>query len=59
MMWRVYVNACSTWKHAANSLRLSFLCHQRIFNLSSPVLKSIQDGYLFFSEWYDELTDKG
>ena len=38
---------------------LSFLCHQRIFNLSSPVLKSIQDGYLFFSEWYDELTDKG
>lgn len=36
-----------------------FLSHDRIFNLDSDVLKSIDQGYNFFSTWFVELMDKG
>ena len=36
-----------------------FLSHRRIFHVDSCVLKSIQDGYAFFTEWYKNLSEEG
>ena len=36
-----------------------FLSHNRIFTMDSDVLKSVDQGYNFFTTWFVELMDKG
>ena len=36
-----------------------FLSHGRISNMESDVLKSINNGYRFFSSWLDQILNNG
>lgn len=36
-----------------------FLSHDRVFTMDSDVLKSIDQGYNFFTTWFNELAKKG
>ena len=48
-----YLEACN------KLFEKGFLCHERIRNKDSEVLKNIQQGYSYFSSWLTSILEKG
>ena len=48
-----YLEACS------KLFENGFLSRERIMNMDSSVLKSIDEGYQFFTTWMDKILEKG
>lgn len=48
-----YLEACS------KLFEKGFLSHDRVMNMDSEVLKSISEGYNFFTTWMDQILENG
>ena len=48
-----YVEACN------KIFEEGFLSHKKITNMDSEVLKSINEGYKFFTSWLNQILDDG
>jgi len=49
-----------TYLEACNKLfEQGFLSHERIRSMDSKILKNMQDGYSYFSNWLTSILDKG
>ena len=56
----VNVELCLKYLEAYNKLfENGFLSHKQVLSLQSPVLKSIDDGFSYFTTWHNNLTTKG
>ncbi|XP_065911308.1 uncharacterized protein [Dysidea avara] len=56
----VSVELCLKYLEACNKLfENGYLSHKKIVSLQSPVLKSIEDGYSYFTTWHKNLSTKG
>ncbi len=49
---RAYLQACN------QIFEEGFLSHRGIYDMNSPVLQSINEGYQFFVNWYNALDGK-
>lgn len=48
-----YLEACS------QLFEKGFLSHNKVLDMNSSVLKSIDDGFTFFTNWMDQIFEKG
>ena len=56
----VNVELCLKYLEACNKLfENGFLSHKQVLSLQSPVLKSIDDDFSYFTTWHNNLTTKG
>ncbi len=49
----MYLEACS------KVFENGFLSHERILDMDSKVLKSIEEGFSFFTKWLDQIIVSG
>ena len=54
-----YKNTLSYLEACNKIFENGFLSHKRIFDMDSEVLKSINDGYKFFTLWLDQILEAG